>query len=213
MPPEKSRAGADGSANRLVEKVDRARRELREALVVRQVGEGSAGSRTRLRRVCGGPGTRPTASDAKWPRNAIDRFILARLDKETLKPQAEADRYALVRRVSLDVTGLPPTVGGFDQFVNDRGAPTHTKNSWTGCWRSRRMASIGRACGWIWRATRIRAAMRATRRARFGRSAITRSNRSTRTSHSINSQLNRLRAICLIRRKNNSSRRRLTATR
>jgi hypothetical protein len=51
--------------------------------------------------------------------NPIDAFILARLDKEGLKPQAEADRMTLIRRVSLDLTGLPPSVEDVDAFVND----------------------------------------------------------------------------------------------
>ena len=46
--------------------------------------------------------------DAKWVRNAIDAFVLERLEREGLKPSAEADRATLLRRVSLDLTGLPP---------------------------------------------------------------------------------------------------------
>ena len=44
-----------------------------------------------------------------WPRNPIDRFILARLEAEGLKPSPQADRYTLVRRLYLDLIGLPPT--------------------------------------------------------------------------------------------------------
>ncbi|MCH5373043.1 MAG: DUF1549 domain-containing protein, partial [Planctomycetes bacterium] len=54
-----------------------------------------------------------------WPRNEIDDFILARMLREGLEPSAEADRYALIRRVSLDLTGLPPTLDEVDRFVND----------------------------------------------------------------------------------------------
>src|SRR5262245_4474088 len=50
----------------------------------------------------------PAVQNAAWPKNAIDRFTLARLEKEGLKPTAEADRYALARRLALDLTGLPP---------------------------------------------------------------------------------------------------------
>ncbi len=61
----------------------------------------------------------PKVSDARWAKNEIDRFILARLEKEGLKPQPEADRYTLARRVHLDLTGLPPTWEQVHAFVND----------------------------------------------------------------------------------------------
>ncbi|HUG66745.1 MAG TPA: DUF1549 domain-containing protein, partial [Pirellulaceae bacterium] len=59
------------------------------------------------------------ASHQGWPRHGVDHFILARLLQEKLTPSPEADRYALVRRLSLDLTGLPPTVEEVDRFVND----------------------------------------------------------------------------------------------
>ena len=62
----------------------------------------------------------PQVSESAWPRNPIDRFILARLESAGLKPAAEADRYTLVRRVSLDLIGLPPTPEEADAFVNDQ---------------------------------------------------------------------------------------------
>ena len=62
----------------------------------------------------------PNIRNASWPRNAIDRFILARLEKEKLEPAAEADRYTLVRRLYLDLVGLPPTPEEADAFVNDK---------------------------------------------------------------------------------------------
>ncbi len=52
-------------------------------------------------------------------RNPVDAFIFARLEAEKLTPQPEADRTVLVRRVALDLTGLPPTVEEVDAFVND----------------------------------------------------------------------------------------------
>jgi len=61
----------------------------------------------------------PEVADAAWPRNPIDRFILARLEQEGLAPSAEADPYTLARRVYLDLTGLPPTPAEVDVFVND----------------------------------------------------------------------------------------------
>lgn len=61
----------------------------------------------------------PEVHNSDWPVNAVDRFILARLEREGLQPQPEADRTTLIRRLSLDLTGLPPTVEEVDRFVND----------------------------------------------------------------------------------------------
>ncbi len=61
----------------------------------------------------------PTVNRDGWVRNPIDSFILARLEKEGLSPSAEADRYALCRRVYLDLIGIPPTPEEADAFVND----------------------------------------------------------------------------------------------
>ena len=64
----------------------------------------------------------PKVSDERWVRNPLDRFILARLDAEGLHPSPEADRVTLLRRLSLDLTGLPPTPAEVDAFVAD-GSP------------------------------------------------------------------------------------------
>src|SRR5262245_3894460 len=61
----------------------------------------------------------PKVSDEAWPRNEIDRFVLARLDAEGLKPSPEADRRMLIRRLSLDLTGLPPSAEEVEAFVAD----------------------------------------------------------------------------------------------
>ncbi len=61
----------------------------------------------------------PAVHQQAWVRNAVDQFILARLEREQLEPSQEADRHALVRRVTLDLTGLPPTWEEALQFVND----------------------------------------------------------------------------------------------
>lgn len=61
----------------------------------------------------------PAVGDPSWVRNSIDRFVLARLDEGHAQPSPEADRYALIRRVTLDLTGLPPTVGEVEAFVAD----------------------------------------------------------------------------------------------
>ncbi|MDB5348828.1 MAG: type protein [Planctomycetota bacterium] len=62
---------------------------------------------------------KPEIIHAEWPENEIDRFVLARLEREGLRPSARADRYTLIRRVSLDLTGLPPTPADADAFVTD----------------------------------------------------------------------------------------------
>src|SRR5262245_37529377 len=61
----------------------------------------------------------PAVKDASWVKTPIDRFILARLEKEGLKPTPEADRYALARRLALDLTGLPPTPAEAEAFAKD----------------------------------------------------------------------------------------------
>ncbi len=61
----------------------------------------------------------PAVSNSEWPRNAIDHFVLARLDAEHLSPAPTADRHTLARRVSFDLRGLPPTPEEIARFVND----------------------------------------------------------------------------------------------
>ena len=65
----------------------------------------------------------PAVSEASWPRDDIDRFILARLEAASLKPAADADKLALIRRAKFDLTGLPPTLEGIDAFLAD-SSPT-----------------------------------------------------------------------------------------
>jgi hypothetical protein len=62
----------------------------------------------------------PAVKDDAWPRNPIDRFILARLEKEGIQPSPEADRVTLIRRLSLDLLGLPPSLQEIDAFLADR---------------------------------------------------------------------------------------------
>ncbi|MEO8499190.1 MAG: PSD1 and planctomycete cytochrome C domain-containing protein, partial [Planctomycetota bacterium] len=68
------------------------------------------------------PPVRPAEPNVKrqdWGRNAIDRFVLAKLEAEGLPPSPEADRATLIKRLSIDLTGLPPTPEEVDAFVAD----------------------------------------------------------------------------------------------
>ncbi len=62
----------------------------------------------------------PVVKNKKWARNPIDDFVLAKLEEEKLTPSPEADRPTLLRRASLDLTGLPPTIREIEDFVADR---------------------------------------------------------------------------------------------
>jgi hypothetical protein len=62
----------------------------------------------------------PAVKDQAWVKNPIDAFILARLEKEGLRPSPEADRRTLIRRASFDLLGLPPDPKDVEQFVNDK---------------------------------------------------------------------------------------------
>ncbi|HYM11841.1 MAG TPA: DUF1549 domain-containing protein, partial [Bryobacterales bacterium] len=69
----------------------------------------------------------PKVKDASWPRNAIDNFILTRLESEGLKPSPEADKVTLLRRVTFDLTGLPPTPAEMDAFLADHSPHAYEK--------------------------------------------------------------------------------------
>ncbi len=69
----------------------------------------------------------PEVEDAAWPRNEIDRFVLARLEAEGLRPSPEADRATLLRRVTFDLTGLPPTPEEADAFLADDSPDAYEK--------------------------------------------------------------------------------------
>ena len=71
--------------------------------------------------------TLPATAPAAWTRNPIDAFVYARLEKEGLKPAPEADKAALLRRVSLDLTGLPPTLAELDAFLADKSPDAYEK--------------------------------------------------------------------------------------
>ncbi|MCH7726050.1 MAG: PSD1 domain-containing protein [Planctomycetes bacterium] len=69
----------------------------------------------------------PAPRDEKWIRNAADRFILARLEREGFSPSPAADRITLVRRLSFDLTGLPPAPAEVDAFVNDTSGDAYER--------------------------------------------------------------------------------------
>ncbi|OWK43231.1 DUF1549 and DUF1553 domain-containing protein [Fimbriiglobus ruber] len=65
----------------------------------------------------------PAVKDAAWVRTPVDAFVLARLEAAGLKPAPQADKLTLIRRVTFDLTGLPPTPAEIDAFLNDQ-SPT-----------------------------------------------------------------------------------------
>ncbi|MEW6304648.1 MAG: PSD1 and planctomycete cytochrome C domain-containing protein [Verrucomicrobiota bacterium] len=69
----------------------------------------------------------PKAKNTRWVRTPIDNFILARLDAEKLKPSPEADKITLLRRLHLDLTGLPPTIAEVDAFLADKSKNAYEK--------------------------------------------------------------------------------------
>jgi hypothetical protein len=69
----------------------------------------------------------PEVRHAGWVRNPIDRFVVARLEREGLAPSPEADRGLLLRRVTFDLTGLPPTLAELDAFLADQSSDAYEK--------------------------------------------------------------------------------------
>ena len=69
----------------------------------------------------------PAVKDPAWPRTDIDRFLLARLEREGLRPVAPADRLTLIRRVTLDLVGVPPTPEEVDAFASDPSPDAFSK--------------------------------------------------------------------------------------
>lgn len=69
----------------------------------------------------------PVVKNASWPRNDIDRFILEKLEQQKLQPNPQADKAALLRRISFVLTGLPPTPEQVTAFVNDTSPNAYEK--------------------------------------------------------------------------------------
>ena len=69
----------------------------------------------------------PAVKNEKWPSSPIDRFILARLERAGISPAPEADKQTLIRRLSLDITGLLPTPKEVDDFVKDNSPDAYQR--------------------------------------------------------------------------------------
>ena len=69
----------------------------------------------------------PEIADKTWPANPIDNFILARLEKDAMRPAPQADKLPLIRRATYDLTGLPPSEDEVRAFVNDASAAAYEK--------------------------------------------------------------------------------------
>mgnify|MGYP002622699995 FL=1 len=69
----------------------------------------------------------PAVKQSDWPRGPIDHFVLARMEQEGLSPAPPAERAALLRRVTLDLTGLPPTIAELDAFLADESPTAYEK--------------------------------------------------------------------------------------
>lgn len=79
---------------------------------------------------CWAPIAEPSVPDVKqvdWPRDAIDRFLLAAMEDQGFSPAPPAERYNWIRRVTFDLTGLPPTTAETETFVADRSASAYEK--------------------------------------------------------------------------------------
>ena len=88
----------------------------------------------------------PPVADQGWSANAIDRFVFARLNSQGLRPSAPAGRYRLIRRLYLDLPGLPPDVAEVDAFVSDDRPDAYVQRV------DRVLASpaFGERFGWDW---------------------------------------------------------------
>ncbi|GIW94364.1 MAG: hypothetical protein KatS3mg110_2405 [Pirellulaceae bacterium] len=73
------------------------------------------------------PSSLPPVQDCSWVRDPLDQFILARLEAEGISPAPEADRLVWLRRVTFDLTGLPPSVEEIQHFLEDRSPDAYAK--------------------------------------------------------------------------------------
>ncbi len=102
----------------------------------------------------------PAVKRADWVRQPLDRFILARLEKESLEPSPEAEKAELLRRVSFDLTGLPPTAEEEAAYLAD-SSPNAYEKQVDRLWLHPATANVGPQCGWTWHDMRT---LKATRK-------------------------------------------------
>ena len=69
----------------------------------------------------------PPAVDDEWPATEIDQFVLAKMEEQGLEPNETADKERLLKRVSFDITGLPPDLGMQEKFLNDNSPDAYEK--------------------------------------------------------------------------------------
>ncbi|MBK6795320.1 MAG: DUF1549 domain-containing protein [Acidobacteria bacterium] len=90
----------------------------------------------------------PHVQNRAWTKTPLDYFILEKLEKIKLAPSPEADKETLIRRLSLDLTGLPPAIREIDDFLADK-SPGHIRNWSSGCYQALITANDGGAGGWM----------------------------------------------------------------
>ena len=106
----------------------------------------------------------PSPRNQSWVRNPIDAFVMAKLEDKGLHPAPPADKITLIRRATLDLTGLPPLPKKCRLSLTTP-LPTPSLKWSTACSPRPATANDGRGTGWTWRATPTAKASRATRRA------------------------------------------------
>ena len=98
--------------------------------ILAHFGEGARGAESAKNHWAFRPVVRPpvpAVKSADWVRTPVDNFVLARLEREGLKASPDADRAILLRRVTFDLTGLPPTPAEFDSFLADKSPDAYEK--------------------------------------------------------------------------------------
>ena len=135
----------------------------------------------------------PSVKNPKWARNPIDHFILARLERESLKPSPETDKVTLIRRVTFDLTGLPPTPDEIDAFVKDRSADAY-ETVVDRLLHRRDTANVWPCTGLIWRVIPTRTDTTSIAIATCGPGATGLSTLSTATCRTSDSRSSSLRA-------------------